>query len=404
MSPAMPLSTGPSAAQILVEALNSLRMLGRRSLLALLGIVMGSCSVVALLNIGGNAAAQSIAIFRNLGSDTLVLQLPPQPTGRDGLPLRLSVEALARQTQAIASLSPVMTYGAPAIFHGRIGNANIIGADPALFEAARLDIASGRSLSGFDRKEAYAVIGASLAQTLSLPDDPLQPGDQLRLQSYQFRVVGILQEGAPGMLLPFNANETLFIPMEGMTRINPVPQISHVVARANSAEEVIQAGEQLRQALTQRIAGDAPVTLIFAQQILEGMQQQTRTFTYLLAALGVVSLIGGGVGVMNVMLMNVSERRREIGVRLALGARRRDIRNLFLVEAVALTSVGALLGAVLGMLGGWGYAQLSGWAFFLAPGALPLGIGSTVLVGLFFGLHPAIAASRLQPVEALRDE
>lgn len=206
------------------------------------------------------------------------------------------------------------------------------------------------------------------------------------------------------MLLPFNANETLFIPMEGMTRINPVPQISHVVARANSAEEVIQAGEQLRQALTQRIAGDAPVTLIFAQQILEGMQQQTRTFTYLLAALGVVSLIGGGVGVMNVMLMNVSERRREIGVRLALGARRRDIRNLFLVEAVALTSVGALLGAVLGMLGGWGYAQLSGWAFFLAPGALPLGIGSTVLVGLFFGLHPAIAASRLQPVEALRDE
>lgn len=404
MSLSMPFSSGPSAAQILLEALNSLRMLGRRSLLALLGIVMGSCSVVALLNIGGNAAAQSIAIFRNLGSDTLVLQLPPQPTGRDGLPLRLSVETLGRQTPAVASLSPVMTYGAPAIFNGRVGNANIIGADPALFEAAHLNIASGRSLSEFDRKEAYAVIGASLAQALSLPEDPLQPGDQLRLQSYQFRVVGILQEGAPGMLLPFNANETLFIPMEGMTRINPVPQISHVVARANSAEEVIQAGEQLRQTLAQRIAGDAPVTLIFAQQILEGMQQQTRTFTYLLAALGVVSLIGGGVGVMNVMLMNVSERRREIGVRLALGARRRDIRNLFLVEAVALTSVGALLGAVLGMAGGWGYAQLSGWAFFLAPGALPLGIGSTVLVGLFFGLHPAIAASRLQPVEALRDE
>lgn len=404
MSLAMPSSTGPSAAQILVEALNSLRMLGRRSLLALLGIVMGSCSVVALLNIGGNAAAQSIAIFRNLGSDTLVLQLPPQPTGRDGLPLRLSVEALGPQTPAVASLSPVMTYGAPVIFHGRVGNANIIGADPELFEAARLEIASGRALSGFDRKEAYAVIGASLAQTLSLPDDPLQPGDQLRLQSYQFKVVGILQEGPPGMLLPFNANETLFIPLEGMTRINPLPQISHVVARANSAEDVIQAGEQLHQALAQRIAGDAPLNLIFAQQILEGMQQQTRTFTYLLAALGVVSLIGGGVGVMNVMLMNVSERRREIGVRLALGARRRDIRNLFLVEAVALTSVGALLGAVLGVAGGWGYAQLSGWAFFLAPGALPLGICSTVLVGLFFGMHPAIAASRLQPVEALRDE
>ncbi|SDA54269.1 ABC transporter permease [Ectopseudomonas toyotomiensis] len=400
----MPETGGPTVSQILGEAIGSLRTLGRRALLALLGIVMGSCSVVALLNIGGNAATQSLAIFRNLGSDILILQLPPLTTGHDGLPLRLDADSLRQDMPAIANLAPVMSYGAPAIFNGQQSNANIIGTIPELFTAAALSVEAGRALSGFDRRETYAVIGASLAQALSQPNAPLKLGDRVRLHAYQFQIVGILKQEAPGLLLPFNANETLFIPLEGMPRLDPNARLSHVVARANSAEQVPLAGEQLVGAVTRRIAGDVQPNLVYAQQVLAGMQQQSQTFTYLLAALGLVSLLGGGVGVMNVMLMNVNERRREIGIRLALGARRRDIRNLFLVEAVALTSVGALFGAALGVAGGWGYAQLSGWAFALEPGALPLGLGSTVLVGLFFGLHPAMTASRLQPVEALRDE
>ncbi len=141
-----------------------------------------------------------------------------------------------------------------------------------------------------------------------------------------------------------------------------------------------------------------------SQQVLDGLKRQTRTFTYLLAGLGIISLLGGGVGVMNVMLMSVAERRREIGVRMALGARQRDIRNLFLIEAVTLTAAGALSGAVLGVAAAYLYARFSGWTFSLAYAALPLGMGSTLLVGLFFGLYPAVSAARLQPVEALRDE
>jgi len=141
-----------------------------------------------------------------------------------------------------------------------------------------------------------------------------------------------------------------------------------------------------------------------AQQMIDAMTRQDQTFHYLLMALGVITLVGGGVAVMNVMYMNVSERRIEIGLRMAIGARRQDIRNLFLVEALALSTVGAELGAGVGIALAWLYALVSGWAFELAMLSIPLGVSSTLLVGVFFGLKPAIAASRLTPVEALRDD
>lgn len=137
--------------------------------------------------------------------------------------------------------------------------------------------------------------------------------------------------------------------------------------------------------------------------MIDGLERQSRTFSYLLAGLGAISLLVGGVGVMNVMLMSVSERRREIGVRLALGATRHDIRLLFLAEAGLLAIVGAALGAVSGVGVAYAFTRFSSWAFVLAPASLPLGMGTSLLTGLFFGWYPAVAASRLEPVQALRD-
>ncbi|MBF3154711.1 FtsX-like permease family protein, partial [Pseudomonas aeruginosa] len=184
---------------------------------------------------------------------------------------------------------------------------------------------------------------------------------------------------------------------------SPAAEVSHVVARVSPGADVYSVGAALGAALTARLPGHEAQVQV-SQQVLDGLKRQTRTFTYLLAGLGIISLLGGGVGVMNVMLMSVAERRREIGVRMALGARQRDIRNLFLIEAVTLTAAGALSGAVLGVAAAYLYARFSGWTFSLAYAALPLGMGSTLLVGLFFGLYPAVSAARLQPVEALRDE
>ncbi|MGU9825491.1 ABC transporter permease [Pseudomonas sp. ADAK22] len=399
----MSLRVEQSLSQLLHEAFVSLRTLGKRSVLALLGIVIGSSSVVALINIGHNAAVDAAMIFKDMGTDTLVAQFPPK--GNSSAPMRasLDLEAVRDSVPGIAHIGALSVFGGPIVFHGRTANANLVGTTADIKDAMRLVVRDGRFLSPFDASETYAVIGDQLAQALGIPGDPLKPGDRIRINDYLFLVVGILHNQARAMLMPVQANESLFIPAEGMRRIYPTPQIGNVIIRATPGQDMERIARDASSALKRQLT-DHDVDIQVPQQMIDGMTRQSRTFAYLLLALGAISLVGGGVGVMNVMLMNVSERRREIGIRMALGARQRDIRNLFLLEAVTLTAVGALCGAVLGMSAAWLYAWLSGWAFALAAAALPLGVGSTLLVGLFFGIYPAVSASRLQPVEALRDE
>ncbi|MBI6636144.1 ABC transporter permease [Pseudomonas paralactis] len=399
----MSLRVEQSLSQLLHEALISLRTLGKRSILALLGIVIGSSSVVALINIGHNAAVDAAMIFKDMGTDTLIAQFPPK--GSSNVPMRaqLDLNTVRLTVPGIAHIGALSLFSGPIVFHGRTTNANLVGSTPGIQAAMRLAIREGRFLSSFDANETFGVIGDQLAQALSAPGDPLQPGDRVRINDYLFLIVGILHDQPRAMLMPVQANESLFIPAEGMRRIFASPQISNVIIRAVQGQDMERIAKDAAAALQAQLS-DHDVNITVPQQMIDGMTRQSRTFAYLLLALGAISLVGGGVGVMNVMLMNVSERRREIGIRMALGARQRDIRNLFLLEAVTLTAVGALCGAVLGMTAAWLYAWLSGWAFALAAAALPLGVGSTLLVGLFFGIYPAVSASRLQPVEALRDE
>ena len=389
--------------QLLHEAFVSLRTLGKRSILALLGIVIGSSSVVALINIGHNAAVDAAMIFKDMGTDTLVAQFPTKAGSTLPMPARLDLQAVRRSVPGIAHIGALTLFSGPIVFHGRTVNANFVGSTPGIKDAMRLAVQQGRFLSSFDAHETYAVIGDQVAQALGAPGDPLRLGDRVRINDYLFLIVGILQGQPRAMLMPVQANESLFIPAEGMRRIYATPQIGNLIIRAAPGQDMERIARDAAIALQPQLP-DHDVDIQVPQQMIDGMTRQSRTFAYLLLALGAISLVGGGVGVMNVMLMNVSERRREIGIRMALGARRRDIRNLFLLEAVTLTAVGALCGAVLGMTAAWLYAWLSGWEFALAVAALPLGVGSTLLVGLFFGLYPAVSASRLQPVEALRDE
>ncbi|GGL23048.1 ABC transporter permease [Pseudomonas brenneri] len=399
----MSLRVEQSLSQLLHEAFVSLRTLGKRSILALLGIVIGSSSVVALINIGHNAAEDAAMIFKDMGTDTLVAQFPPKGNSTVPMPTSLDLQAVRQAVPGIAHIGAISSFSGPVVFHGRTTNAGLIGSTPGLKDAMRLALREGRFLSEFDSGETYAVVGDQIAQALSMPGDPLRLGDRVRVNDYLFLIIGILQNQPRSMLIPVQTNESLFIPAAGMRRIYSSPQVGSVVLRATPGQDMERIASDATKAMSAQLM-DHTVEIQIPQQMIDGMTRQSRTFAYLLLALGAISLVGGGVGVMNVMLMNVSERRREIGIRMALGARQRDIRNLFLLEAVTLTAVGALCGAVMGMGAAYLYAWLSGWQFSLAVSALPLGVGSTLLVGLFFGIYPAISASRLQPVEALRDE
>ncbi|WPN96288.1 ABC transporter permease [Pseudomonas sp. MUP55] len=399
----MSLRVEQSLSQLLHEAFISLRTLGKRSVLALLGIVIGSSSVVALINIGHNAATDAAMIFKDMGTDILVVQFPPKGTSNVPMRTQLDLGSVRQAVPGIAHIGALSLFSGPIVFHGRTANANFVGSTSDVQAAMRLVVREGRLLSAFDASETYGVIGDQVAQALGAPGDPLKLGDRVRINDYLFLIVGILHNQPRAMLMPVQANESLFMPAEGMRRIFASPQINNVIIRAQPGQDMERVARDAAAALQPQLT-EHNVDITVPQQMIDGMTRQSRTFAYLLLALGAISLIGGGVGVMNVMLMNVSQRRREIGIRMALGARQRDIRNLFLLEAVTLTAVGALCGAVLGMTAAWFYAWLSGWAFSLAVAALPLGVGSTLLVGLFFGIYPAVSASRLQPVEALRDE
>ncbi|MHC8305635.1 ABC transporter permease [Pseudomonas sp. PB3P13] len=393
----------PLPLELMHEVIASLRTLGKRSVIALVGIAIGSSSVIAMINIGSNATQDAAKIFQDMGVDMMVARLHDKPRVTAVAPLTLDTVKLQQTMPNLLLVAPTLQRGGSVVFNGHSVAADLIGATPDLAGVMGLTLRAGRFLSEFDQSETHVVVGHSLAKTLETTGGALRVGDRLRIGDYLYTVIGVLRERPASMLIQIRANDSLFFPLQGMRRIDGSASIDSIMIRTAANQPMSEVARNLTGAL-KVLMPTSNVNVFVPQQLIDGVSRQHRTFSYLLAALGGISLVGGGGGVMNVMLMNVSERRREIGIRMALGARRRDIRNLFLLEAFTLSALGALGGGVLGITFAFIYARFSGWTFFLAPAALPLGIISTLGVGVFCGLYPAVLASRLQPVEALRDD
>ncbi|WP_113628010.1 ABC transporter permease [Pectobacterium peruviense] len=395
---------GPSLQQRLLEPLNSLILLGRRAVLALLGIAVGCGSVVALLNIGHNAEAEALGVFRGMGSDLLVATIQNRVGSHitSLAPTDLDIPALRRNLPDIKAATALIVTSTEARLRGRSLSTMVVGSRAELSEVLGLTLAQGRYLSDFDEPSTYIVLGANVAAQWASQGGMATLGERVQVGEYLFEIVGTLQPQGHNPLVPVSVDDSILMPISGMRRVMPTPQIVSVIARSGSGT-LMQTGSRLKDYLAP-LMPKLDIDVQIPQQLLEGMAQQSRMFSWLLAGLGGISLLVGGVGVMNVMVMNVSERRREIGVRMALGARPRDIAGLFLLEAVVLSACGAMIGAACGVVAAWLFVFFSDWsAFSLSTLSLPLGIGSSLAIGLFFGLNPAMTAARLEPVQALRD-
>lgn len=386
--------------QVVGGAIDTFRTLGKRTVLALLGIVIGSASIVAILNIGFNAGQEATRIFHDMGVDTLVASLN-NDRGVDDSLLSTEVEKIRSLNLPGLVISPVAQVSVKLTFNHHPVDARAVGVEPAVTSILKLPIRRGRFLHALDTAENVVVLGHAVATSLGDRGIAVEPGEWVRINTYLFRVAGVMQPAEASMISPVLTDHSVFMPFAALARVAQSSNVSTVLARVlpplDSSEGASRVFEGLSHAFkTRRVEMTVP------QQMIDAMARQNKTFEYLLLALGVITLVGAGVAVMNVMYMNVCERRNEIGLRMAIGARGQDIRNLFLIEALALSAMGALSGACVGIVLAWLYAVISQWTFELSMVSIPLGVGSTLLVGVLSGLKPALAASRLTPVEALR--
>ena len=380
-----------------------------RSCLAMLGILVGTAAVVALMSSGKLATQTALAQFNAMGTDLLAVtvyqQTDAQPRHQaSGEKTQISL-ALWRQfpalIPAIIDIAPYSTAYQPISFDGYPLTGPIIGADNALARIMHIDLARGHFISFLESFERNCVIGDQIAQKLNRISfgDPI--GKQLQIGQTLYSIVGVARPWKENSFFNEDVNQAVIIPIAGLALVSQASQINNAILLLNPKEPIDTVIESIKKTITKQ----APKLSVFtrsAKQIIRGMENQGRIFTLLLSTIGGISLVVGGIGIMNVMLVAVSERKQEIGIRKALGATQQQIQALFLMEAVLLSIVGGALGIIIGLSATWVIAKMNHWPFLLYSMPLLTGFAVSVATGIFFGYYPARRGAKLDPVISLR--
>jgi putative ABC transport system permease protein len=384
-----------------------------RSMLTMLGIIIGISAVIAIVTLGDAARGAITAQLQGLGTNLLTVR-PGQELfgGVDRGNAKLTVEdaeALQAAGGSIDAVAPEMETRVQVEFGTGNSNSSVVGTWPSYFQVNNQELAAGRLFSeGEDRgRRRVAVIGSAVGERLGVADSRALIGQTVRIRGIPFQVIGVMAEKGGGGFA--NPDESLYVPLStAQFRLVGDDQIRSLGVQAVSEERMDAAMVQIDQVLRRqhRLAAGEESDFSIGNQstLLDTVQNTTRTLSLLLAGIAAISLLVGGIGIMNIMLVSVTERTREIGLRKALGARRRDILTQFLVEAVLLCVSGGLIGLAIGFGGSLGVLRVFGWTAVLSANAAFLAVGFSAGVGIFFGLWPARRAAMLVPIEALRYE
>jgi putative ABC transport system permease protein len=396
------------------------RALGRnklRSLLTALGIIIGVACVIATIGIGEGARLQTENQLKSLGTNFLMI-FPGAMTSSGarsgwGSNSKLSsddVEAIRREVATVAYVSATIRTVAQVIYGNQNWSTSIQGGEVDWPLIRSWNVASGQFFTDQDNRTAakVCVLGRTVATNLFGNEDPI--GKTIRIKNIPFRVSGVL-EAKGGSMMGQDQDDIVVAPYETVRKkIMGTTAVGAILTSASSNELVDAAQAEITALLRQRhrinkaLGQDDDFMMRSQTEMLAQAEAQSRTMSTLLWSIAGVSLLVGGIGIMNIMLVSVTERTREIGVRMAIGAKGGDIRAQFLVEAVALAITGGAVGIGLGVGIQHFVARVAGWPVALEPTAIGLAFAFSAVVGVTFGFYPALKASRLDPIEALRYE
>jgi putative ABC transport system permease protein len=397
---------------IIKVALRALMRNTMRSILTALGIIIGVGAVIAMVSIGNGAKAQVEAQVASLGQNVITVFSGSMSSGgmRGGWGSSPSLtiedaEAIEREVTGIVGVSPEVRDRNQVLANGLNWNTSVNGESPDYPDIRSWKISSGSMFSDQDVRSVakVCVIGKTVADQLFANSDPV--GQTLRIRNIPFKVLGVLdskgfnlfgQDQDDAVLVPYTSH---------MKRLSRRSYISSILIQAASADVIDKVQKDITEVLTQRRKGREPDFTVRNQvELAQTATATTQTMTLLLAAIASVSLLVGGIGIMNIMLVSVTERTREIGIRLAIGAHGSDVLMQFLIEATILSSLGGVIGILLGIGSSQLVSHLNGWPVLVSTASVVIAFVFSAAVGMFFGFYPARKAAQLDPIDALRYE